>query len=59
MKRTTIWLSIETYDKLNSLKKVYEELFNTSISFDKLISSLLIAKVDLVSELAMLGKNHE
>jgi len=52
-KNTTITLSIETYDELNSLKKAFSKFFKSPISFDQLIRALIHAKVDLASELSL------
>ena len=53
-KTTTIQVSIETHEKLYSLKTQYEEIFKKPISFDQLIKALLLSKVDLLSEAYLL-----
>ena len=51
---TTIQISIDTHEKLYSLKTKFEEIFKKPVSFDQLIRALLISKVDLLSEAYLL-----
>jgi hypothetical protein len=52
-KTTTIEISIETYDKLYSLKSKIEKVVNKSISFDKLCQIIFSVKDfnEMISEL--------
>jgi len=44
-KTTTIEISIETYNKLHSLKLTLEEIFKTNVSLDRALQVLLSPKI--------------
>lgn len=53
----TIQLSAETYEELSRLKTSIQKIFGSSISFDKAIRFLIMAKIDWIELLALIGED--